>query len=138
MPLCGAIIEQNMKLPLTSIEHYDIKCYIFQMQWCTTTNICMYHRDHDLKVLKTFGDSATCGQKKDFLSLIAEYCFATIKISERFLCVCYPVDNLDCLFSSDCWLYYIYLFGLFHRNVVTNDRVAIFQKEACVHLKSNR
>ncbi len=28
VPLGGAIIEQNMKLPLTTIECYDIKCYI--------------------------------------------------------------------------------------------------------------
>ncbi len=54
MPLGDAIIEQNMKLALTTIEYYDIKCYILRMHWCTITKLCMYHRDHDLKVLKKF------------------------------------------------------------------------------------
>ncbi len=52
-----------MKLPLTTIEYYDIKFYIFRMHWCTITKLCMYHRDHDLKVLKTFWDSVTLWSK---------------------------------------------------------------------------
>ncbi len=63
MPLGGAIIEQNIKLPLTTIEYYDIKCYILQMNWCPITQLCMYHRDHDLKVLKKFWDSVTLWSK---------------------------------------------------------------------------
>ncbi len=63
VPLGGAILEQNMKLPLTTIEYYDIKCYILQMHWCTITNFCMYHRYHDLNVLKKFWDSATLWSK---------------------------------------------------------------------------
>ncbi len=63
VPLGGTILEQNMKLPLTTIEYYDIKCYILQMHWCTITNFCMYHRYHDLNVLKKFWDSATLWSK---------------------------------------------------------------------------
>ncbi len=51
LPFGEAIIKQNMKLPLTTIEYYDIKCNIFRMHWCTITKLHMY-RDHDLKVLK--------------------------------------------------------------------------------------
>ncbi len=40
--LGGAIIEQNMTLPLTIIEYYYIKCYILRMHWCTITKLCMY------------------------------------------------------------------------------------------------
>ncbi len=61
--LGGAIIEQNMKLPLTTTEYYDIKCYILRLHWCTITKLCIYHQDHDLKVRKTFWDSATLWSK---------------------------------------------------------------------------
>ncbi len=36
-----------------------------------------------------------------FHTLFAKSCFATADISERFSPVCFPVDYLDCLFSSD-------------------------------------
>ncbi len=38
-------------------EYYDIKCYILWMHWCTIMKLCMYHWDHDVKVLKKISDS---------------------------------------------------------------------------------
>ncbi len=55
-----AIIEQNMKLPLTIIEYYDVKCDILRMQWCTVTKINVCHGDN---VIKQFWDSATLWSK---------------------------------------------------------------------------
>ncbi len=34
VPLGDTIIEQKMKLPLTTIEYYDIKCYILRNFVC--------------------------------------------------------------------------------------------------------
>jgi hypothetical protein len=58
-PLGGAITQQNMKFPLTSIQFCEIKCYTKQMHWFNITKLRMCHEHHPLKVPKIFRDSAT-------------------------------------------------------------------------------
>ena len=53
-PLGGAIIEQNMKFPLTSIHLCEIKGYANQMHWCYIPKLRMCQQHHPLKVLKLF------------------------------------------------------------------------------------
>ncbi len=44
VPLGGAIkLNKTMKLPLTTIEYYEIKCYILRMHWCTIHSSVYVH-----------------------------------------------------------------------------------------------